>query len=137
MGRPARQKPAPRRPISLWWKVGGYVVLLAATVGTIVYLGQPEDPRSSAQGTAELVATALNEGDVSAFQSYVCNTSALESASASIDLRTRSVTTVSDVTEENDNRATASLWSRRVPSDLRITLLLYNRNGSWCVLDVG
>jgi hypothetical protein len=131
----ARPKPEPKKPISLWWKLGGYVALLAATVSTIVYLGRPEDPRSSAQGMAELVAKALSDGDISAFQSCMCNIGAFESAAAWVNLRVMSVTTVNNVTEE-DNRATASLSSRRFPSDLNLTLSLYDRNGSWCVLDV-
>ncbi|HEX6355125.1 hypothetical protein [Actinophytocola sp.] len=136
MGQPARPKPRPRKPVPLAWKVGGYVALLVATVGTIVYLGRPEDPRSSAEGTAELVAKALTEGDISTFQSCMCNVRPLESAAAWIDLRARSVTTVSHVTDEVDNSATATLWSERFPSDLSITLFLYDRNGSWCVFDV-
>jgi hypothetical protein len=53
---PTRPKQAPRKPLPLWSKIAGYVLLLALTVGVIWYIGRPEDPRSSAQGTAELVA---------------------------------------------------------------------------------
>jgi hypothetical protein len=123
--RPARER---RKPISLWWKVGAYVVLLAATVGTVIYLGQPDDPRSSAKGTAELVAKSLTDGDIDAFRSYLCHPDLLGSP----DNWTNAGTTTVSVTEEGDEDATASVWSSGFNS-LDLTMVLRDRDGSWCV----
>jgi hypothetical protein len=127
---PASPKPEPRKPIPLWWKLGGYVALLAATVGTIVYFGWPKDPRSSAQGTAELVAKALSDGDISALQSYLCGGTPPESWTGP---GVKTVTTVLNVSDEDDH-ATARLSSRDFRGSRVLTLSLRNRNGSWCVV---
>src|ERR1041384_6698952 len=52
--RPRRQP----RPSTVpgWVKFVGFVVLLAAVVGGIIYAAQPPDQRESAKGTAELTA---------------------------------------------------------------------------------
>lgn len=135
MGLPVRREAKPKKPIPLWWKIGGYVVLLAATVGTIVYLGRPVDPRSSARGTAELVAKALNDGDFSAYQSYLCG-GIPRLPETLTDSGAKTITTVLTVTEEEDDHSKAYLRSRGFRIYLELTLLLVDQDGSWCVSGV-
>lgn len=127
--RPARPARGRRKPIGLWWKVGAYVVLLAATVGAVVYFGQPEDPRSTAEGTANLVATSLTDGDIDAFRSYLCHPEQLGSPD---NWTNAGPTTVLSVEGEGEDDATARLRSRGF-NTLEFTMLLHDRDGSWCV----
>jgi hypothetical protein len=128
---PAGPKRPPKpKPLPLWLKIGGYVVLLAATVGTVVYLGRPEDPRSSAQGTAELVATALSDGDLSAFRSYVCDSDTLKLPD---DWAHLGKTTVLAVSDEHDDVATATL-TLSLPSPTDLALLLRSEDDQWCAV---
>ena len=128
---PARPKrPAERKPLPLWLKIGGYVALLAATVGTVVYIGRPEDPRSSAQGTAELVATALSDGDLGAFRSYVCDADKLELPD---DWAHLGKTTVLAVSDENDDVAKATL-TLSLPEATDLALLMHAEDDVWCAV---
>ncbi len=132
MSQPARPAPEPRKPISLWWKLAGFVVLLVATVATIVYLGRPDDPRSSAQGTADLVARSLTDSDMSTFRSALCDDALVTAPDAFAHLGT---TSVLDVTDENDNEAIVVLRSRGYRS-AQLSVLLHNEDDSWCVFGV-
>jgi hypothetical protein len=111
----------------VWWKAGGFVVLLAATVVTIVLVGRP-DPRESAHTTADLVAGSLTNADGTAYTSYLCGFNPdppgfVDQAGA---------TTVLSVAEGNQGVATATLTANRLP-ELGLVLLLHNESGSRCV----
>ena len=125
-----RPKQAQRKTLPLWSKIVGYVLLLALTVGVIWYLGRPDDPRSSAQGTAELVATALSGSDTGAFKSYLCHPDDLTVPDEWGQLGELKVL---EVSPENEGVATATLTvSHQPPTDL--VLLLRDQDDSWCVV---
>jgi hypothetical protein len=131
MHRPVTPRPAPRRPLPLWVKSVGFVVLLAATVGVIVYLAQPDDPRDAAQGTADLVATALSDGDTSAFESYTCHP---DEVALSDDWTRLGKTTVLAVSDEYEGVAKATLTISQ-PADTDLVLLMHSEDDApWCVV---
>ena len=128
---PVTPRPAPRLPLPRWGRVVGLVVLLATTVGVIVYLALPDDPRKSAQGTADLVAAALSAGDTSAFVSYTCypDEVKLDDGWARVGR-----TTVLAVSNEKDGVATATLTISH-PGNTDVALLMRSENdGPWCVV---
>jgi len=130
--RTRQQRPAPRKPLPLWLKAGGFVLLLVATVGVVWLLGRPDDPRESARGTTELVAKALSDGDTSAFQSYTCRSDEVQ-----VDDWTQLGTaTVLDVSGESEGTASATLMLSR-PPDTDMVLLLHEEDDSWCVVAPG
>jgi hypothetical protein len=133
-------------PISVWWKLGGLVVVLsAATVGTIVYLSQPPDPRSSARGTAELVAESLSSADLHAFESYLCYSEDTDRPNillyAEFTAQRAGKMTVLDVSEEyrggaqSHSVASATLTSSR-HLDTDTVLLMDNSEDSWCLVSM-
>ncbi|MFI7672210.1 hypothetical protein [Actinophytocola sp. NPDC049390] len=131
MRRPVAPRPAPHKPFPLWVKAVGFVVLLAATVGVVVYLAQPDDPRDSAQGTANLAAAALSDGDRSAFASYTCYPDDVTLPDGWTRLGTTTVLAVSD---EHDDVATATLVIGN-PADTDLVLLMRNEDDAgWCVV---
>ena len=126
--RPRRQP----RPSTVpgWVKFVGFVVLLAAVVGGIVYAAQPPDQRESAKGTAELIAEAMTRADLDAYRSYVCDADEL---TISVPLYLLGRTTVLAVSDEDDDAATATLTSDQRP-EADSVLLLSKREDSWCVV---
>ncbi|HYQ65368.1 hypothetical protein [Actinophytocola sp.] len=135
--RPALKRP---EPLSLWWKLGGLAVVLAATAGTIVYLSQPADPRGSPRGTAEVVAQSISGSDVHAFRSYLCHADELTPdtirenvTNTALQAGKLTVLEVSDETLHATNSlASATLTSSRRP-DVDIVLLLRKQEDSWCL----
>ncbi|HEU5469826.1 MAG TPA: hypothetical protein VFV67_04180 [Actinophytocola sp.] len=127
---PPTRRPS-RRPVPMWLKAGGFVVVLAATVVTVVVLTRPADPRDSAGGTAELVAAALSAGDLAAFRSTLCARNELDLP----DNPTRGRRTgVLEVSAERDGTARATLVPSG-PPDFTIVLVLRTdgEDERWCV----
>jgi hypothetical protein len=126
-------------PISVWWKLGGLVVVLAATVVTIVLVSQPPDPRSSAQGMAELAAGAISGTDLDAFESYLCYADNLDLSEVrehvAMVARHAGRMTVLDVSDGYDGIASATLTSSRRP-DIDTVLVMYNEEGLWCLAEM-
>ena len=124
-------KPPPRKPLPRWVKAAGFVVLPVATAGLVVYLAQPDDPRDSAQGTADLAATALSSGDTSAFASYTCYPDEVELDDDWTHLGT---TTVLAVSAEYEGVATATLTISE-PAGTDLVLLMRGEDDApWCVV---
>jgi hypothetical protein len=131
MRRPVTPRQAAPKPLPRWVTTVGFVVLLAAVAGVIVYLAQPDDPRDSAQGTADLVATALGEGDTSAFASYTCYPDEL---TLNDDWTRLGRTTVLAVSGEYDGVAKATLTISQ-PANTDLVLLMRSEDDApWCVV---
>jgi hypothetical protein len=142
---PAKRELKRPEPISKWWKLGGLAVVLATIVGAIVYLSQPPDPRSSARGTAELVAESISKTDLHTFESYLCHAGELDALMAQRQVADTSrhagkmtVLEVSDETRDVHDTysvASATLTSSRRP-DIDTVLLLTNEESSWCLVSI-
>jgi hypothetical protein len=126
-------------PISVWWKLGGLVVVLAAIVVTIVLVSQPPDPRSSARGMAELAAESFSRADLDAFVSYLCYADELDLSEVRVQVamiaRHAGRMTVLDVSDDYDGVASATLTSSRRP-DIDTVLLMHNEEGPWCLVEM-
>ncbi|MGW5049902.1 hypothetical protein [Actinokineospora sp. NPDC004072] len=126
---PPAPRPAPQamRP---WVWYAGLAVVVAAVVAGIVVLAQPEDPRDSAQGTADLVATALSNGDKAAFASYTCYPDEVALGDEWAALGKATVLAVAEYTDVA--KATLTI-SEPVPADL-VLLMSSEDDSPWCVL---
>jgi hypothetical protein len=142
---PAKRELKRPEPISMWWKLGGLAVVLAAIVGLVVYLSQPPDPRTSARGTAELVAESISRTDLHTFKSYQCDADEFDALLARHQVTDTApqagkmtVLEVSDETRDVHDiysLASATLTSSRRP-DIDTVLLLKKEQDSWCLVSI-
>jgi hypothetical protein len=123
-------RPTPHKRLPPWVKIAGSVVALGAIAGLIVYLALPDDPRDSAQGTAELVATAVSEGDTSAFQSYFCPGAEVVFPEGLAPQGETSVLALSDETESGLVVATLALHEA---PEFELAIGLDGKGDSWCM----
>jgi hypothetical protein len=123
-------RPTPHKRLPLRVKIVGFVVVVGAVVGLIVYLALPKDPRGSAEGTAELVATAVGKGDTSAFQSYLCPGAELEFPEG---LAPQGETTVLALSDETDSGLVVATLTFRDAPDSELVIGLEDKGDSWCM----
>ena len=128
--RPRKAAPVQRKR-SVWWGIGGFVVLVAATLVVILLVSKPGDPREAPDTTAKAVAEALTAHDLAGVDSYLCE-KAPHSPEQTAFFGSFGNASVLAVDELASDLANATVRSGDRPG-IDLVLQMHGEDGSWCV----